>query len=177
MIPALSPQVEASASMAKFGPLTAAVGHPNGRTYALIYWLWAILLGAYPIVTVVFLIAGRMGNAQWGTVVVIDLLSGAAGVFLASRALGSVRKRAFYLYPQGYIATAASGKVTHVNRWENVSRIEGAGPGIRLVAMGRIMCRIHHYDGRPIKFSEIMGRELLAPLMYELHTEAVQPTR
>jgi hypothetical protein len=177
MTAVLSPQVETRAAAAGFEPVVAALRHPNGRTYAVTYWLWAIILGVYPVLTVVLLIAGQMENAQWAVVVVADLVAAAVAVLLASRALGSVRRRAFYLYPQGYIATGASGRVTHVKRWEEVSRIEGAGPGVNLVAMGRVMCRIHHHDGRPIKFSEFLNNGVLAPTAYQLHAEATQKAR
>jgi hypothetical protein len=177
MTVALSPQVEAQASDAGFSSPLAAIRHPNGKVYAFSYGLWAVLLAMYPVATVVLLAAGGLQNANWVTVVLADLAAIALVWFLGSRAVGSVRKRAFYLYREGYIATKASGKVAVVKRWEDVSRIEGAGPGVHLVATNRVMCAIHHHNGRPIRFSEVLGREVLAPLAYELHAEATELSR
>lgn len=102
--------------------------------------------------------------------------------YLGFLAVGSVTRRAFYLFPQGYVATGASGRVSRVTKWEDVGGITGVGPGYHLhvqVPFGklRVVCRIDHHFGRPIKFTEPADRMVLAPLAEELRARAVDQPR
>ncbi|MBP2322182.1 hypothetical protein JOF56_002567 [Kibdelosporangium banguiense] len=174
-------RVQAGAEKAGFGPLTAKFLHPNGRVYAIVYGGWAFMLIVYPVIMLAVMIGGPSAGARWAVALPAVAVLAALGVLLARQAIGSVNRRAFYLYPQGYIATAASGRVVRVVNWRDVSRIEGAGPGltmqVRAGLFGKVrnVCLIRHHrgKGRPIRFTEIADRATVAPLAYRLHAQAI----
>ncbi|MBP2322178.1 hypothetical protein JOF56_002563 [Kibdelosporangium banguiense] len=180
------PRVEASVNAAGFGPLVARCPHPNRAVNASAYWAWVALLAILPLSAVLLAITGRLADEgttpQWGVILPLNAVAIALGVFLAVRAVGCVTRHAFYLYPQGYLVVAPSGRVGRAVKWEDVGRIDRFTFQFRIAIVGlepRVSYKIHHaFDQpRPIKFTEPVGREVLGPLICKLHAEASRSAR
>lgn len=79
-----------------------------------------------------------------------------------------------------YLKTNSLGRVSRLVRWEEVKSIGGYQPGVVTTVQvvgrpARGMYRMRHHRGRSLKFTEIVGRERLAPLAYQPHAAAVAP--
>lgn len=115
----------------------------------------------------------------FGVVVVFAALA----VFLILRGVSHTRRRAFYLYPQGYLFTSRTREVAWLTRWENVRSVSGFTPGTKAVTLvinggaTSNVFSVDHFEGRPTKFSEKYGKEELAPLMFQLQQMAVGQAR
>ncbi|WP_253766130.1 hypothetical protein [Goodfellowiella coeruleoviolacea] len=126
--------------------------------------------------------ANVAGAAQGITLALVGVATAALAWLLGALAVGQVRRRAFYLYPQGYLSTDALGRVARAVPWNTVSRIEipPVSVGVQLGMWGskqRTICEIRHHRGRLVRFTEVTGEEVLAPLAIELHAQATQPSR
>jgi len=178
------PSVDARAAVAGFGPLAARISGPNGGVYRMLYWLYGTIVAMFPIGSLLVMLSGQKsppGREPQAVVVIPAFIAATAlAVFLFYCGYGSVRKRAVYLYPQGYLTTSSLGRVSRLVRWEEVKSIGGYQPGVVTTVQvigqpARVMYRIRHHRGRSLKFTEIAGREQLAPLAYQLHAAAVAP--
>jgi hypothetical protein len=160
----------------RLGPLVARVPHPNRRAYAFAYGIWALLLLVQTPVVIAL-----PGPTNWSAVAAQGTVLTALGAFLAYRAVTTITDRAFYLYPGGYLTTKPSGRVAVAARWEDVTSVwglDGAAHVRARVLFGRqrVLYQINHVHGRPrpVKFGEIVGREVVAPLIRTLREEATR---
>jgi len=174
--------VDAKAAAAGFTPLVARIPHPAGGAYRILFWLYGTVVALFPLGELAVWLGGQKSppgrEPQILVTIPVTLLAIALAVFLFRCGSGSVRKRAFYLYPQGYLTTNSLGRVNRVKRWEEVRSVDGFQPGVVttvqvLGGQTRIAYRIRHVRGRSIKFTEVAGQEKLVPMAYELHAAAV----
>ncbi|GLY02769.1 MULTISPECIES: hypothetical protein [Actinoplanes] len=176
------PRVQARATELGFDPLVARIRHPNGGVYAAIYAGYLLFAVGLVLAGVAGLVTGnsRLDDPGfWLVSAPILVLSAAAAVWLYRGMVGSVTRRAFYLYPQGYLYVAPSGRVARESRWDGVAMIEGM-EGVALqvqVAGRRTVFVIKHFSGRSIRFTERHGREVLGPMAYELRQAAAAASR
>jgi len=171
-------RVEAFAGKNGFDPLVARYRHPNGRIYASVYWLWCAILALFPIGTLPTLGSPRSPSAApVGVVLLVSGLVIALAALLAVLAVRSVTRRAFYLYPQGYLLTGAFGLIVRSATWAEVSIVEVQPHELRMrflfwTAAPRAVCLIRHRKGRPVRFTEPTETAALIPDLLRLHAEA-----
>jgi len=163
------PHVQSRADAADLGPLMAVLPHPNRRVYALTYGGWFVMMAGLVVAGVAGLVLDPGPN--WPVSVLILVPVTAVTYWLYLGTVGSLRRRAFYLYSGGYLITTSLGRVARAERWADVTSISGFVP----VGYGpRILDQINHRRGRPVKFTELPGRETVGPMLQQAHTEAVQ---
>lgn len=174
--------VEARAGEAGFGTLVARIPHPLGRIYATIAWGYFLMPALFLFGAVLVLLTGQNPwhtPGEWAVgLLSVGIVAGLA-VVLAKRARGHTRRQAFYLYLEGYLLTSPFGRVVRVEPWQNVTRIEILPVLVSATVVvwstrQRIICEFRHAKGRKVRFTEVVGKESLAPLALRLHAEAVQ---
>jgi hypothetical protein len=172
------PSVQARANGLNFGPLTSRVREPNIGIYAALYWFYAACVGGLAILGLAVLVVELLGSGpqRLGERLLWLAAFTAVAVFLGLRAVPTSTRRVFYLYPGGYVVTAASGRIRRAVAWKEVSAIE-ADPiafGTTIVKP-RYRVRIIHEKRRPIKFVERLHKPTnLEQLLRQLHTEATR---
>lgn len=153
--------------------------HPQGKAFALLAWAYFAMSTGPLFASVGIAVSGGTdwdGPGEIVVAVVATVILTGLTVWLFRRAVGHRRRQAFYLYPEGYILTGPSGRVARVEPWGEVYAI--SVPGIVSAQVlfwstkQRTMCEIVHRRGWKVKFVEVTGREVLAPLMVELHAAA-----
>jgi hypothetical protein len=174
-------RVRTAAESAGFGPLVQRFRHPNARLFAAITWAYFAMVASLPLallVSIVLALAGRGPQPQWPVALISGLVGGTAAWLLAQLAIGNVTRRAIYLHPGGYVATGPSGRVIRTVAWQRLAGIDGMGSPLQMRVQvagtrARTVFAFRHRGGwpRPIKFTEITGREQLGPLAYRLYIE------
>lgn len=74
--------------------------------------LWRVLGGASAVLSLIFA-AGALSSAGWAW--------GAVACALVCGAVLALRRRAFFLYPEGIVVTGVFGGVTFATRWETAT--------------------------------------------------------
>ncbi|WP_221328210.1 hypothetical protein [Actinoplanes sp. L3-i22] len=170
---AIPAKVQTGAEGAELGVLIVRMRHPNAKGYAFAYGLWLALLGSYLIGLTVILVAGN-SKPVWAVTVPLFAALIALLVWLAAGMIGSLTRRAFYLYEKGYVVTTSLGRAARVARWTDVTEIQGAtGPYVTAgFGRRRVLCRIVNRYGRAVRFAEPLGHQELAPLAERLRRHA-----
>ena len=153
--------------------------HPQGKVFALLAWAYFVVPTGLLLAFVQVAVSGGIrwdGVGEAVAALAVPAIAAVLAVWLFRRAVGHRRRQAFYLYPEGYILTAPSGRVVRVEPWREVYAV--TVPGVvsaRILFWSteqRTVCEIVHRRGRKVKFAEVTGREVLAPLLVELHAAA-----
>jgi hypothetical protein len=173
------PSVGARADELGFGSLIGRIREPNVGIHAALYWFYAACFGCLAFIGVVAVIRDllrwELHNLGWQLLWLA--LFAAVAVFLGLRAVRTKSRRAFYLYPGGYLVTAASGRIRRAVAWKDVSAIEPDPVAIGTVVIKpRYRVRIRHRTQRKVTFVERVDRPTnLEPMMQRLHAEAMHP--
>lgn len=167
-------RVQAGADAVGFGPLTARFRHPNWRIYAFVWGGWLVMLAGLLLVSLVGLVMNPPPDAgfqRWLVIVLILAVEAALTYWLYVGTVGNVKRHSFYLYPQGFLIETAFGRVKSVTRWEDVTSLMAVP---MMDAGARILYRIERRRGLAVKFTEIIGREVLGPALQRLHAESAE---